>query len=81
MKTKKSIWLLLLFGLQFSFAQERATITGFVSSEGKKIYKANVHLQNTNFETVTDSLGYFLIENVPVGSYGVQVSKVGFQSS
>ncbi|MDX6180886.1 TonB-dependent receptor [Flavobacterium sp. Fl-77] len=80
MKIKKSIWLLILFGLQFSFAQERATITGFVSSEGKKVYRANVQVQDTELEAVTDSLGYFLIENVPVGNYAVQVSKVGFQT-
>ena len=76
---KNSIVILILFTLQFSYAQETTTVSGFVSGEGKKIQAANVHLLGTNQKTVTDSLGYYVIGNLGTGNYKIQVTSTGFK--
>ena len=77
---KKLFLILLLFGFQFTFAQEKGKISGSVSGEGHKLQYVNIHLLGTEQKAVTDSLGYFIIENVAVGNYTLQVSQIGFQS-
>ena len=77
---KNSILILILFSLQFSFAQESVSISGFVSGEGKKIQAANVRLLGTNQKTVTDSLGFYSLENVTIGDYKIQVTSIGFKT-
>lgn len=77
---KKLFLILLLFGLQITFAQETSSVSGFISGEGHKLQFVNVHLTGTKHKTITDSLGYYKIENVAVGNYTIQVSQVGFQT-
>ena len=77
---KKLFLILLLFSLQISFAQETSSISGYISGEGHKLQLVNVHLTGTKHKTITDSLGYYTLENVAVGNYTLQVSQVGFQT-
>ncbi|MFH6992951.1 TonB-dependent receptor domain-containing protein [Flavobacterium sp. FlaQc-48] len=77
---KKLFLILLLFGLQITFAQETSSVSGFISGEGHKLQFVNVHLTGTKHKTITDSLGYYTFENVAVGNYTIQVSQVGFQT-
>lgn len=77
---KNSIVILILFILQLSYGQETATISGFVSGGGRKIQAANVHLLGTKQKTMTDSLGYYSLNNVAVGNYTIQISQMGFQT-
>jgi outer membrane receptor for ferrienterochelin and colicins len=77
---KKVFLILLLFSLQFLFAQETSNISGFISGEGHKLQLVSVHLLGTRHKAVTDSLGYFKLENVAVGNYTIQVSQMGFQT-
>ncbi|WP_394775007.1 TonB-dependent receptor domain-containing protein [Flavobacterium sp.] len=77
---KKLFLILLLFSLQFSFAQETSNISGFISGESHKLQLVNVHLLGTKHKTITDSLGYYTLENVAIGNYTIQVSQVGFQT-
>jgi len=76
---KNSIWILILFNLNFSFAQETTKISGFISGNGRKIQAANVHLLGTNQKTVSDSLGYYAFENVAIGDGKIQVTSTGFK--
>ncbi|WP_369617984.1 TonB-dependent receptor [Flavobacterium sp. CFS9] len=78
---KKLFLMLLFFGLQFSFAQETSSVSGIISGDGHQLQLASVHLLGTKYRSVTDSLGYYNFENVPVGNYTIQVSLVGFQTS
>ncbi|XDZ57374.1 TonB-dependent receptor [Flavobacterium tructae] len=73
--------MLLFFCLQFSFAQETNSVSGIISGDGHQLQLANVHLLGTKYRSVTDSLGYYNFESVPVGNYTLQVSLVGFQTS
>ena len=77
---KNSIWILILFNLHFSFAQETTKVSGFISGEGRKIHAANVHLLGSKQKTVSDSLGFYAFENVAFGNYTIQISQMGFQT-
>lgn len=77
---KKLFLILLLFCLQFSFAQETNSVSGVISADGHQAQLANVHLVGTKYRTVTDSLGHYNFEKVPVGNYTLQISLVGFQT-
>ncbi|MEG1239392.1 MAG: carboxypeptidase-like regulatory domain-containing protein, partial [Flavobacterium sp.] len=77
---KNSIWILILFNLHFSFAQETTKVSGFISGEGRKIQAANVHLLGSKQKTVSDSLGFYAFENVALGNYTIQISQMGFQT-
>lgn len=60
----------------------RQTIRGKVthSKTGMPVAYATVLLLHTSKGGVTDSLGRFRIENVPVGRYNVQVSYIGYNT-
>jgi outer membrane receptor for ferrienterochelin and colicins len=77
---KNSIWILILFNLHFSFAQQTVKISGFVTGEGKKIEAANVHILGTDYRTVSDSLGYYSFENISIENGKIQVTATGFKS-
>jgi len=76
---KTSILILILFGLQISYAQNTGSISGYVSGEGQKMQAVNVQLLGTNYKTVTDSLGYYDFENIPAETYKIQVTSTGFK--
>jgi outer membrane receptor for ferrienterochelin and colicins len=57
---------------------QTASITGKILSEGKLVEFANVVLKGTQMIAVTDTSGMYQIKNIPVGSYQVEVSALGF---
>jgi outer membrane receptor protein involved in Fe transport len=65
-------------------AQNNASITGFVKDNGKAVEFANVYITAVNDSskivagTVTDNLGSFRLENVPVGNYSLVVQMLAF---
>ena len=63
------------------FAQETATISGFVRDEasGEPLGYANVFIKDTNIGGATNMEGYFVITNVPVGAREIAVSIIGFE--
>ncbi|WP_243390553.1 TonB-dependent receptor [Raineya orbicola] len=58
---------------------QTGTLQGFVKDDLNRqaIVGAMVKLEKTNFSTITDSTGFFLIENVPIGEYTLRVQGVG----
>jgi outer membrane receptor protein involved in Fe transport len=75
----KIIFIIILFPLIIS-AQNRSKITGTVIDEttGEPMYGANVIVLNTNLGAATDESGKYFILNVPVGTYSVQASMIGY---
>ncbi len=63
-------------------AQNTASINGFVrnNSDGEPISYANVFISNTSIGTTTNRDGYFVISNLPVGEYELNVSMIGYGS-
>jgi outer membrane receptor for ferrienterochelin and colicins len=75
---KKLIMLHFLSLCIFSFAQN-STVVGKVISENKLVTNAKIAIQKTEFFAYTDTLGLFYIENIPVGSYKIQITAEGFK--
>jgi outer membrane receptor for ferrienterochelin and colicins len=76
-------WLaVMLWGLVCLNAQaQTAALQGKATSEEVSIPFANVYLKGTQLGSATDSLGNFLIENIPVGSYQIVVSSIGYKKA
>jgi outer membrane receptor protein involved in Fe transport len=65
----------------FSFAGETGKIAGRVLDEaGRPLVSANVVVAGQTLGAASDADGYYVILNVPVGTYSVEASMVGHQS-
>ncbi len=71
---------MLTFGLGSAYAQSRSRIQGTVkdAKTGEALPGVNVLVVGTNLGAVTDLEGKFFIVNVPVGTYDVRASMVGY---
>ena len=73
--------LLLLATPVFAYAQSTGKLAGrVVDAAGEPLPGANVVLEGTTLGTATDVDGNYFIIGVPVGTYDIQASFVGFQS-
>ncbi len=72
----------LIVGVEFASAQSRSRIEGTVkdAKTGEPLPGANVLVVGTSLGAVTNLNGHFVIVNVPVGSYDVRASMVGYNS-
>jgi hypothetical protein len=61
--------------------QQQYSVSGAVldAETGRPLPNANVFLANTMKGSVTDTTGRFLIRNVPVGTFEMVVSRVGYE--
>ncbi|MFT6210886.1 MAG: outer membrane receptor for ferrienterochelin and colicins [Bacteroidia bacterium] len=64
----------------FNVFGQVGTVTGTVSDGENSIPFANVALVGTNYGSVGNNEGVFIIENVPEGAYQLQISSVGYKS-
>ena len=56
------------------------SITGKITGDkSQAVIGAVIHLLNTNAETLSDSLGNYVIHNISPGNYYVAVFAVGFE--
>ncbi|MEM9389856.1 MAG: TonB-dependent receptor [Bacteroidota bacterium] len=61
--------------------QSTGTVSGTVSTkEGNALEYASLLLEGTNLGTTTNSLGQFMINDVPAGTYQLIASLVGYQT-
>jgi outer membrane receptor for ferrienterochelin and colicins len=58
-----------------------ANIIGDVQCKGQHIPFVNVTIDGTTIGTTTDATGHFQLTNVPVGTFTVRVSGVGYKST
>lgn len=77
------IYLLLIFLLAttISYGQHTGVLFGRVSSEGKPVEFVNILIVEITQGAITDSLGNYRMENVPIGKFTVQFSGIGFITS
>ncbi len=68
----------LLVALCFSTHAQTASLSGKITSGSTPIAYAHVFLEGTLLGSSTDTEGKFVIENIPAGTYLLQVSAVGF---
>ena len=74
------VFSLVLVFISFDLLAQTGTIRGFVYDEesGEPAMFANVLLDGTQIGTVTDVNGFFTLSKVPVGSYNIKVTYIGF---
>ena len=60
-----------------TFAQQ-SSISGNVFSEKQPLAGAIVKLSNTIYATATDSMGSYVIQNIPNGKYDLVITFLGF---
>ena len=76
----KILKILFIITGSFLFA-DTGSISGKVTGDSMPLAGANVYLSGTSMGATTDSLGSYLIENVPVGKYSVRADYIGYESS
>ena len=69
--------LTLLISIKFASAQQ-STISGNITTQNNPLQAANVILQGTNLEAISDSLGNYKLQNIPNGAYKLKVSNIGY---
>ena len=64
-----------------SWAQEVGSIYGFITDDasGEALIGANVFIQETGNGMATDANGYYVLQNISLGTYTLMVSYVGFE--
>jgi hypothetical protein len=74
--------LLLIMSINLAIAQSRQVVTGFVTDKitSLPIQFANVSILNSQplIGAKTDSLGLFILSNIPIGRYDIKVSFIGY---
>lgn len=80
MKKLCSLIIVLLIGTMSADAQSRSKIQGTASDAqtGGSLPGVNVVVMGTNLGAVTDLEGRYFIVNVPVGTYNVRASMIGY---
>jgi len=76
---KNIIWVVLLFLVQFSFANEEGILKGRVLDALGGMTGVTVHIKNTSFGTSTNSIGEYNF-TVPNGEIIVVVSALGYKT-
>ncbi|WP_264552948.1 TonB-dependent receptor [Flavobacterium sp. N2038] len=69
--------IILILAAKHTYSQN---ISGKVSTDIPAVQEINVVLLNTNFKTHSDSIGYYKLENIPSGSYKIEVTSTGFKT-
>ncbi len=62
-----------------SIVTSKGNITGWIIDKNSQIPIAGARIQvlNTDYNTLSDSLGYFKIKGIPTGSYKIQYTSIG----
>ena len=80
MKPRLFYSILLLFCLAKT-AHSQSAIKGTITDYGKMpLPRVNIVLDNTTFHTTTNDKGEYIINNVPPGSYHLEISHIGYQA-
>lgn len=85
MRVRKVCILLFIIFFQFTFSSLYAGTTGKIAGvvadveTGEGLIGANVYLEGTSLGAATDLNGYFVVLNIPPGSYTIIASMIGYQ--
>ncbi|MCU0446963.1 MAG: TonB-dependent receptor [Microscillaceae bacterium] len=56
-------------------------IEGKLSNAGEPVIGANIVLQGTNFGTSSNAEGFFRLTDIPLGSYQLEISAIGYKKT
>ena len=73
------IIILLIFPIFVSARNTTGTLQGYVTDvDGRAISNLHVVVLNTPLGDVTDDQGFYIIENIPIGSYDIQFDHISY---
>jgi iron complex outermembrane receptor protein len=79
MNLKFILFLLLILGIAKMSHAQNGSLSGYIFSYEKEPLKdVSVSLQNTSFSAVTNEKGYFILRQVPAGTYTLAASTMGY---
>lgn len=83
MKRFITVFIFTIFSLNLAIAGTTGRLTGRVidAELGKVLAGVKVMIVGTEFNSVTDSKGLYLIRDIPPGKYMIKAAKSGFRSS
>ncbi|MCL5030495.1 MAG: TonB-dependent receptor [Bacteroidetes bacterium] len=76
----KKILLILILGVVPIFSQNLSISGTIMDSTGNPLPSVNVILKGTNFGTVSDIRGKFIINNLKPGNYNIEFSSIGYKT-
>ncbi len=78
----KKILLLIILFISASYPQDTGEITGTVTDAATKepVLGANIFIEGTDLGAASDLNGEFIIKNIPVGTYNLKASVIGYSS-
>lgn len=64
-------------------AQNKGSVTGIVIDKGTQqpAASASINISGTEMGVIADSMGRFQVQNIPVGTYNIVCSKIGFKQT
>ena len=76
------IILIALVSISAVYAGETGKLNGFIieKESNEPLIRANVVILGTTFGASSDLSGFYFINNIPPGSYRVQISMIGYQT-
>jgi outer membrane receptor for ferrienterochelin and colicins len=66
--------------ISLSLSAQQGSISGIIKSGDTPLEFASVGLEGTAFGSSTNAKGYYKINNIPYGTYTLQVSVIGFET-
>ena len=76
------VLILLMLTIPFWVRGQEASIRGFVyeKESGEPVIFTNVYLEKSTYGSATDVNGYYVITNIPAGSYNLMVTYLGYDT-
>ena len=80
---RKVLTLILFISIKTVYAQNLGALNGRIVDKKTQqpLQGATIILEGTNIGTITDSNGYFILNQIPFKSYNVEASFLGYQTT
>ncbi len=65
--------------IPFIVQAQTISLSGKVISDQKPLERVSINLLGTPYNTITDSLGFYMLDSIPKGSYKIEASIAGFE--
>ena len=82
MRSFKKLILFALVSISAIYAGDTGKLNGFIKEKetSEALIRANVVVLGTTFGAASDLSGFYFINNIPPGTYRVQISMIGYQT-
>ena len=73
--------LLVLFFICYNVTlSQNGSVSGYLKENGKALQFAIISIKNSNLAINTDEKGYYKISNIPIGTYELVATLIGYEN-